>query len=490
MLAIGLLLVSLGAISSPVYLWTFAWLQDQPAAVSLPPKHVDDASRLNPTPVAEVWPVPKDLAAAEEQLRQLLARARHEKLPISIGGARHSMGGHTIARDGILLDMLPLDHLSLDEDRRLLTAGAGARWSQIVPWLDQRGYSVSIMQSNNDFSVGGSLSVNCHGWQHNRAPIASTVESMRLMRADGTIVRCSREENKELFSLVLGGYGLFGVILEAQLRVVPNVRYRPESQIFPADEYARRFHDKVDDAKDIGMVYGRLCVVPGRKTFLQETILTVFRESPCAPEAIPKLRAPGLTSLKREVFRAQIGSQAGKELRWRAERAMGENVGGEFFSRNQLLNEPAGVYQERNADRTDILHEYFVPSDQFANFLARAREIIPRHRPELLNVTIRNVLKDEDAFLRYADQDMFALVMLYNQARTKQADEAMAALTRELIDAALACGGRYYLPYRLHATKEQFAAAYPQAEKFFQLKRQYDPDELLQNGFYTAFGKP
>ena len=83
-----------------------------------------------------------------------------------------------------------------------------------------RGRSVAVMQSNNSFTVGGSLSVNCHGWQYGRAPIASTVESFRLMKADGSIVRCSREENAELFSLVLGGYGLFGIILNAELRVV------------------------------------------------------------------------------------------------------------------------------------------------------------------------------------------------------------------------------------------------------------------------------
>jgi FAD/FMN-containing dehydrogenase len=480
----------LGAVGKPVYLWTWAWLNDRPETISLPPQHVDDASKLNATRVAEIWPVKKDPAEAEDQLRQLLIRAKAEKLPVAIGGARHSMGGHSIASDGILVDMLPLDHLSLDKQRRLLTAGAGARWSQIVPWLDERGYSVAIMQSNNDFSVGGSLSVNCHGWQHNRPPIASTVESLRLMRADGTIAVCSRLENRELFSLVLGGYGLFGIILEAQLHVVPNVRYRPETQMFPAQEYARRFSEQVDGANDIGMVYGRLCVVPGEETFLREAILTVFREAPCKPEEIPKLSTPGFTGLKREVFRAQIGSQAGKELRWQAERALGETVGGGYFSRNELLNEPAGVYQERNADRTDILHEYFVPPAELGNFLARAREIIPRHRLELMNVTVRNILTDEDAFLRYADRDLFALVMLFNQPRTREADQEMAALTRELINAALACGGRYYLPYRLHATPEQLAAAYPQAKRFFQLKRQYDPDELFQNGFYAAFGKP
>src|SRR5688572_2188063 len=88
LIAAALLLTALGAVGKPVYLWTFAWLQDQPATIKLPPQHVDDASRLNPTRVAEVWPVPKDMPAAEEQLRQLLARARQEKLPIAIGGAR------------------------------------------------------------------------------------------------------------------------------------------------------------------------------------------------------------------------------------------------------------------------------------------------------------------------------------------------------------------------------------------------------------------
>src|SRR5437660_314829 len=83
----------------------------------------------------------------------------------------------------------------------------------IIPYLDRRRHSVAVMQSDNTFSVGGSLSVNCHGWQFGRPPIASTVESLRLMQADGSIVRCSRTENPELFSLVLGGYGLFGIIL-------------------------------------------------------------------------------------------------------------------------------------------------------------------------------------------------------------------------------------------------------------------------------------
>jgi hypothetical protein len=67
-----------------------------------------------------------------------------------------------------------------------------------------------------------------HAGQFNRPPIDSTVESFRLMLAVGKIVKCGRKENHELFSLVLGGYGLFGIILDADLRVVPNEKYRTE----------------------------------------------------------------------------------------------------------------------------------------------------------------------------------------------------------------------------------------------------------------------
>ena len=474
----------------PTYLWVAAWFADKPVAEALPPGYVDDASRLNRTQVVQVWSIPAEPAAAETQLRELLHRARSQHLSVAIAGARHSMGGHTISADGIVLDILPFHHMELDAEKRIFHVGAGARWSQIIPYLDARGFSVAVMQSNNDFSVGGSISVNCHGWQHNHPPIASTVESLRLMKADGVIVRCSRDENAELFSLVLGGYGLFGVILDVDLRVVHNERYRPEIEVLPADKYVSRFAEKINGAPDIGMAYGRLCVVRGEDTFLREVILTMFRKAPCAKEEMPALRSPGYRGLRRQVHRAQTDSNAGKEVRWRTEKTMSNLLTKSYFSRNQLLNEEAEVYRERNTDRTDILHEYFIPPERVSAFLARARVIIPKHRGDPLNVTIRNVLEDPDTFLRYADRKMFGLVMLFNQPRTSEAEHRMEAMTQELIDAALESGGRYYLPYRLHATTVQLHRAYPQARVFFEQKRRYDPEEIFRNQFYAKYGQP
>lgn len=97
---------------------------------------------------------------------------------------------------------------------------------------------------------------------------------------------------------------------------------------------------------------------------------------------------------------------------------------------------------------------------------------------------------DADTFLRYADRPVIAFVMLFVQEKTPAGEAAMQALARELTDAALAADGRYYLPYRLHATPDQFRAAYPQAADFFARKREYDPGELFQNQLYLRYGVP
>jgi FAD/FMN-containing dehydrogenase len=133
--------------------------------------------------------------------------------------------------------------------------------------------------------------------------------------------------------------------------------------------------------------------------------------------------------------------------------------------------------------------ECFVPAEQFEPFLSDLRKIVPQSGTDLLNVTVRHVNQDNDTFLRYADRDMIALVMLFHQTRDNEGEKKMAEAARDVISAALNRDGRYYLPYRLHATKEQFAQAYPQAGSFFALKRSYDPEELFQNAFYQRYGK-
>ncbi|MGA3106354.1 MAG: FAD-binding oxidoreductase [Terriglobales bacterium] len=481
----ALVALALLGLVPPVFHLARTAYRDRKVVEKLPPGYADDVSRLNKTQIAGVWDIPSDPQQGENQLHALLLSAQSAHQHVSIAGARHSMGGQTIYPGGIAINMLPFKGMKLNENKTLLHVQAGAKWADVIPYLDKYGRSVAVMQSDNSFTVGGSLSVNCHGWQYGRPPIASTVESFRLMKADGAIVTCSRTENRELFSLALGGYGLFGVILDADLRVVPNTRLRLEQHVVPIGRALQSFARILQSSTNVEMAYARLNITP-IKLFDEALINVFYRET----GPVPELTAAGSHWLPRLVFRGSAGSPYGKSMRWSAETRIQPELAGTVFSRNLLMNDSADWYLDRSEETTDILHEYFVGQDHAGAFLAAAREIITRDKADLLNVTVRDVKTDPDTFLNYARTDVLAFVMFFSQPRTAAGDVQMQAMTSELIDAVLKVGGRYYLPYRLHATPEQFRQAYPQSDKFFGLKRRYDPHELFQNQFYRRYGQP
>lgn len=475
-----------GVVLPPAIFLTNVWVRDGKAPIAPPAPGTDDASHLNASVPNEVIPVPQNLQDAETQLISLVKRAAAERRHIAISGAHHSMGGHTLSPGQIVLDMLSFDAMELDRTNRVLTVGSGARWSEIIPFLDREGFAVAVMQSNNDFSVGGSISVNCHGWQNDSPPIASTVVSFRILMADGSIKLCSRQENAELFSLVLGGYGLFGVILDVKMRVVPNEYYVAEAhRVKPAD-YSALYHKLTRDNPDIGMAYGRINVAPN--AFMQDAIITVLKRQKTDKSTVNTVIDEKPNPLKRIVFRGGVNSDFGKNLRWRLENAFGE-TGGKLLARNQIMNEPSHLYANRDPDQTDILHEYFIPVARLGEFVEKSRPIYQKYHADLLNITVRNVETDPDSFMRYAREEVFGLVLLFNQFRSDTAERDMRSMTRELVDAALSCGGTYYLPYRAHPLPAQLRAGYPQAEEFFAKKRQYDPEELFQNEFYLNYGR-
>jgi FAD/FMN-containing dehydrogenase len=471
----------------PIFHLARAYWNDRNEILPIPNGMANDASRLDETNIAKIWEIPDDETAAEKQLADLLEYARTNHLKISIAGARHSMGGHTIYPGGIVIDMLPFSRMELDATNLILHVQAGARWSDVLEFLNKRGLSVEVMQSNDDFSVGGSISVNCHGWQFNRAPIACTVQSFRLMLADGKIVKCSRVENSELFSLALGGYGLFGIILDVDLRVVPNEKYKIERLIIPTSDYAKVFTKKTADTNNVAMIYGRLNITPNN--FLKDGTLNIFHRTIATNFLVSSLGETKYFELKRIIFRGSANSDYGKNLRWQAETMFDSYLSGNFFERNEILFDPATMFQDHSQKTTDILVEYFVPPKEFEPFLQELRKIVPANHGDLLNITVRDVNKDTDTFLRYADKNMLSLVMLFSQTRDAAGETQMSKMTQEMVAAVLRHDGKYYLPYRLHATQEQFFEAYPQAKKFFELKRKYDPDELFQNEFYLKYGK-
>lgn len=84
---------------------------------------------------------------------------------------------------------------------------------------------------------------------------------------------------------------------------------------------------------------------------------------------------------------------------------------------------------------------------------------------------------------------MFGFVIYYSQFATISAQTEVRKWARELIDlAVIKNGGTYYLPYQLHATKEQFHKAYPRMTQWLKLKKHLDPENIFRNMFWLKYG--
>ena len=98
--------------------------------------------------------------------------------------------------------------------------------------------------------------------------------------------------------------------------------------------------------------------------------------------------------------------------------------------------------------------------------------------------------RDDDTLLAYARRDAIALVFFFSQEATTAADEAMRAVTHDLIELALYLDGSFYLPYRLHYTPAQFRRAYPRAGELLALKSRHDPESRFASRFYDHIAAP
>jgi FAD binding domain len=424
---------------------------------------IDDASRLNPTPVAVHLTVPTDKEAdLVARLRAELKAAASAKRPFAAAVARHSMGGQSIPRDGTAITFTK-GSCEINSSAMTFRASAGATWRDVIATLDKSGYSPAVMQSNCDFGVGSTFCVNAHGWPVPYGPFGSTVRAVRIMLADGSIVECSPEKNSELFNLAMGGYGLFGVVLGVEAAMAPNVLLKPTFERLTSRDFAQRFVTVVD-LQDVRMAYGRLSVA--NLGFFEDALLCSFRPLPTPPEGLPPaINGGSLTSISRDVYRAQIDSEFGKRARWLVETKIGTmETGG--VTRNTLMNEPVANLADWDKSRTDILHEIFCCSRSFPRIHSR---LPGRHSVsglQFLNVTLRYLKPDPQSVLAYARVPRIAALMSFSQHVTPDGERMMLTMTEALIDRVIALGGAFYLPYRLHARHDQVRAAYPRSDEF------------------------
>lgn len=457
--------------------------------------NINDISCLNSTPIYGLVKVEK-----EEDIKNAIIFAKENGLKVTPAGVRHSMGGQAFFKGGLVLDMANFKDMTVDEENKILRVQSGATWHEIQNYLDPKGLAVKAMQSSDIFSLGGSISVNAHGMDHHVGSLGSTVKSMRIMLGDGTIQEVSKNENQELYNLVIGGYGLFGVIIDADIELTSNEMYQRETKVISYRDFPEAFDSLMAEENKNGLMYGHLSTGPN--SFLEEVIIYNYKKAENFTGEIPALAGKSNVQLKRFFLNLGKTGTLGRQIRYWAEKYLQPHFESCLVSRNNAMGEAEACLVSRNQEMhesgqflrnnlkgdTDILQEYFIPQDKFIPFVDGMRKILQRNNAVVLNSGIR-VVNKEDIFLNYAPEDMFAMVLYLNQKTTKEGNEKMVKVTKELVDLTISMGGKPYLPYQLHFTKEQLQKAYPNIDQFFAQKIKYDPDSIFLNSFYSKYAK-
>src|SRR5213594_3006595 len=430
-----------------------------------------------------------------DELAEIVHSASQKGLPISVSGCRHSMGGQQFATDSICIDTRSLDRvISFDQERGLIEAEAGIQWPKLIrTYLDAQGdrgkqWGIAQKQTGADtFTLGGSLSSNVHGRGLAMKPLISNVESFNLINADGKSIRCSRDENHELFRLAIGGYGLFGLIESVTLRLVPRQKLRRVVEIRRASDLPKRFEERIAQS----FLYGdfQFSVDERSSDFLQRGVFSCYEPIDEHEPIVAKreLREDDWLELLRLAY-----TDREKAFERYSDYYLSTN-GQTYWSDTNQLGAYLPNYAQKISDEIGgqesslIITEVYVPRLDLPNFLAQAAELLRSNRTIAIYGTVRLIEKDNQSFLAWAKESYACIIFNLLTLHTPGGIEASAHSFRGLIDLAIARGGSYYLTYHKFAKPEQLIACYPQFKQFLNLKRKYDPTERFQSEWYRYY---
>ncbi|BDI23134.1 LLM class flavin-dependent oxidoreductase [Herbiconiux sp. L3-i23] len=154
------------------------------------------------------------------QVVDALAFAREQNVPLAVRSGGHGISGRSTNDGGIVIDLSAIESVEvLDEARRLVRVGAGARWMDVAAALAPHGWALS----SGDYGgvgVGGLATAGGIGWLVREHGLTiDHVRAVEMVLADGTIARASADENPDLFWAVRGAGANFGIVTSFEFEV-------------------------------------------------------------------------------------------------------------------------------------------------------------------------------------------------------------------------------------------------------------------------------
>lgn len=449
----------------------------------------DKHSKLNRTRVSGV-----EKPATEEEVITIMTGAARRGTKVSICGSRHAMGGQQFGTGTILVDLTSLKGLGpVNKEARWVEIGGGMTWPEIITGLHEQQADeeevLSIRQKQtgaDDLTIGGALAANIHGRGLSMKPIINDVEAFTLINANGRKLRCSRNENTEMFRLAIGGYGCFGIITSVQLRLSPKIKLKRVVEVATTAQAI----EKLTERSRSGYLYGdfQFSIDESSADFLNKGILSCYRpvahETPM-PSSQKRLQASDWMDLitlahldRRTAFQkyTDFYLQSNGSLYWSDTHQL--TVYLEDY--HTQLDQDLGA----KVPGSEMISELYVPREKLTVFMKRAAAFLKSDDVPLIYGTIRLIQKDDESFLPWAQEDYACVIFNLHTDHDGDGIARSAAAFRGLIDLATRLGGSYYLTYHRWARKDQILKAHPRMIDFLKEKRRHDPNGRFASNWW------
>ena len=451
-------------------------------------------SKLNATTVAELH-----YPQSTKDIVKIIKHAKRNNQAVSISGGRHAMGGQQFGEGTVHISMKEMnDVLAFDRDKGIVTIEAGIEWPRLIDYLvniqknSWPQWGIVQKQTGGDrLSIGGSMSANAHSRGIKFKPMIQDIESFTLINANGELLKVSREENKELFTLVIGGYGLFGVIATVDLRLQKRFKLQRIVEIIPIEELPEKTKQRIED----GFVYGDFQYKTDEKTddFMKIGVFSTYKPVP-DDTPMPEIKET-LDSEKWNKLLMLGHTDKSKAFEFYSKYYLSTNGNIYWSDTHQLsyYNEEYDKYlRETIPDYTEgslMITEAYVPRKDLNTFIERIAQDAKTYDFNIIYGTMRLIEQDDESFLAWAKQDYACVIFNLRVEHSEEGIEKAKTNFQRIIDRALELDGSYFLTYHRWARKDQILKAYPQFIDFLRFKLKYDPQERFQSEWYRHYKK-
>lgn len=137
------------------------------------------------------------------------------------GGSRAPWAGSANIDHGVTIDMSFIKYVSVDPSSKIVSVGAGARWSDVYEKLDAIGLGVAGGRLS-DVGVGGLIIDGGVSYFASRyGLVCDQVVNFEVVLGNGQIIYANAISNPDLWFALKGGSNNFGIVTRFDLKTFP-----------------------------------------------------------------------------------------------------------------------------------------------------------------------------------------------------------------------------------------------------------------------------